>query len=274
MRIKESWLAVFALAAVLLPVHPFTAMAKAEEIREGNQIFYRLEDGTLGNEHWEQIDGFWYYVGADGNVIKNNVIAAYDDNYYVFDKEGRMLRSQKYFINGLRYVIDESGVAKPMETEEELLLREYAAGVVAEITDESMTLEEKCDAIYNYLWEDFVFNQASETDLKTVDAAIKAFDVGRGNCYVLFAKAHYLYQAIGVKDMLVTGIQSGEGGPVKHWWSMVKVGDKYYHVDSTPFNGERSWNRLTTEQFLAVGRDDSTVGYVHHFDRGNYPKSY
>lgn len=276
MKKKKPYLgfAAAVLTAAMGFAHPITAMAQAEEVWSDNKIFYRLPDGTLGNEHWELTDGDWYYVGADGNVIKNNVVAAYDDNYYVFDEKGRMLRSQKYFINGLRYVISESGAAEPVKTDEELLLQEYAASIVAEITDESMTLEEKCDAIYDYLWEDFVYNQTSETDLKTVEAGIKAFDIQRGNCYVLFAKAHYLYQAIGVKDMLVTGIRSGEGGPVKHWWSMIKVGDKYYHVDSTPFNSQKGWNRLTTEAFLEAGREDSTIGYVHQFDQSNYPKSY
>lgn len=276
MRKKKPYLRLMAamLTVMLGVAHPITAMAQAEALSSENTIFYRLSDGTLGNEHWEYTDGYWYYVGADGNVIKDNVIVAYDDNYYVFDEEGRMRYSQKFFINGLRYVIDERGVAVPEETEEELLLREHAASIVAEITDDTMTLEEKCDAIYEYLWEDFVYNQSSETDLKTVDAAMKAFDIQRGNCYVLYAKAHYLYQSIGVKDMLVTGVRSGEGGPVRHWWNMIKVGDKYYHMDSTPFNSQKGWNRLNTEAFLGLGGDDSTVGYVHQFDQSNYPKSY
>ncbi len=259
---------------VFLLAHPFSAMAQAQEVVVDNKIYYQLSDGTYGNEHWEWIDGNWYYVGADGNVIKNNVVVAYDDKYYVFDAKGRMLRSQKFFINGLRYVIDGSGAAEPIKSEEELLLQEHAASIVERITDDSMTLEQKCDRIYDYLREDFVYNQTSETDLKTVEAGMKAFDLGRGNCYVLFAKAHYLYQAIGVKDMLVTGVRSGAGGPVKHWWSMIKVGDHYYHVDSTPFNSEPGWNRLTTSAFLESGKDDSTVGYVHQFDQANYPKSY
>lgn len=274
-RWKPYLRAAAAILTAALVCQPFAAMAQAEEIwTEDGKIYYRLPDGSLGNEHWEYQDGDWYYVGADGNVIKDNVVVAYDDQYYVFDKQGRMLRSQKFVINGLKYAISESGAAEPVKTEDELLLQDYAASVAAEITDDTMTLEQKCDAIYDYLWEDFVYNQTSETDLKTVEAGMKAFDLKRGNCYVLYAKAHYLYQAIGVKDMLVTGIRSGEGGPVKHWWNMIKVGDRYYHVDSTPFNSQRGWNRLTTEEFLAEGREDSTIGYVHQFDQGNYPKAY
>lgn len=118
--------------------------AGAEPVYEGkDKIYYRLSDGTLGNEHWERKGQDWYYVGEDGHILKDNVIVAYDDNYYVLDESGRMLRSRTIFKNGLSYVIDENGVAKPEETEEELILREYASSIMANITNDSMTQDEE-----------------------------------------------------------------------------------------------------------------------------------
>ena len=135
-----------------------------------------------------------------------------------------------------------------------------------------MTLEEKCDAVFNYLWVDLAYDQTNETDGNTVDSAMKAFDLHRGNCYVLLAKAHYLYQAIGVKDMVVQAVGTN-GEPIGHWWNLIKIGDRYYHTDKTPFAGFAGWNRMTTEAFLESGKDNPEVNYLHQFDQTNYPRS-
>lgn len=244
----------------------------AVEVYEDNAIYYKLSDGTMGNEHWEKRGKDWYYVGADGNEIRNNVVLAYDNAYYVFDEEGRMLRSQIVFKNGLSYVISESGAAWPEETEEELILKEYAASLVSQITDDSMTLEEKCSAVYENLWSEYAYDQINETDGDIVESAMKAFDLNRGNCYVLMAKAHYMFEAIGIKDMVV--ICENEAGKPIHWWNLLKIGDRYYHVDKTPFSGFQGWNCVTTEELLKTSRGNEMVEFLHQFKQENYPKSY
>lgn len=252
---------------------PTCSFAAAQEIREDGKIYYELPDGSRGNEHWELRNGDWYYIGAGGNVIKDNVIVAYDDNYYVFDEKGRMLRSQTIFKNGLSYVIDAHGVAHPEETEEERLLQEYAKELAAGFTDNSMTTMEKCRAIYTHLPMDFTFDEVNETDMDIVASGIKAFDLKRGNCFVLMAKAHYLYQAIGVKDMLVI-CETPEGERKNHWWNLVKIEDKYYHMDVTPFDGAFHWNLMPTEAFLESGKDNNMIRYLHQYNIENYPKAY
>lgn len=244
----------------------------AVEIYEDNAVYYQLADGSIGNEHWEKRGDDWYYVGAMGNVIRDNVILAYDNAYYVFDEKGRMLRSQTVFKNGLSYVISESGAAWPEETEEEQLLKEYAASLVAEITNDSMTIEEKCDAVFQNLWTDYAYDQTNETDGNIVESAMKAFDLKRGNCYVLMAKAHYMYQAIGIKDMVV--VCPNESGKPVHWWNLLKIGDQYCHVDKTPFSGFPGWNLVNTEELMETSKSDEMVKLLHQFNQENYPKAY
>ncbi|MEY8337360.1 transglutaminase domain-containing protein [Lachnospiraceae bacterium 62-35] len=261
------------LTLLVLLCFSLPAMAQVEEIHENDRIYYRLPDGSIAPEYWElRGEKDWYYVSKEGEPFRDTVIAAYDDNYYVFDKNGVMLRSQTIFKNGLSYVIDENGAAHPEESEEELLLQKHAASIIAEITNESMSLTDKCNAIYDYLWQGFTFDAANDTNMDILQSGLKGFDLRRGNCFVILSKAHYLYQAIGVKDMLVIGAENGNS--IGHWWSMVKVGDRYYHVDATPFDGFHGWNLVTTEELFTSSKKTEMTAYEHQFDESNYPKSY
>lgn len=51
----------------------------------GNE--YTLNNIKVTNK-WQEYDGNWYYLGSDGNIVKNKWV----DNEYYVDKDGKMLK--------------------------------------------------------------------------------------------------------------------------------------------------------------------------------------
>lgn len=66
--------------------------------------------------------------------------------------------------------------------------------------------------------------------------------------------------------MLVVGLPG-------HWWNMIKLGDRYYHVDGTPFT-EGSVDMMTTQQLIEHSKGSEMLEYLYQFPEESYPKSY
>ena len=150
-------------------------------------------------ERWDQKGKDWYYLNSEGEPFRNTVILARDDHYYCFDEAGRMMRSGEARFGGFTWEIGEDGTATVKQTEEEDALREYAAETAAQITAKAKaeTPEAKIRAIFEYVWN-IPFDPEDNSNGDLQEAAIRAFDLNRGNCFGRAAAAHCLLQGIGI----------------------------------------------------------------------------
>ena len=254
------------ISTLLILVSSSRPAQAAVPVEKKNGIYYELEDGSIAPEYWKiNDDGSMSYCKSKDVQIKNNMIAALDDEYHVFDRNGEMLKSAEYQYYGLTLDIDEDGKAVIRQTDDEEMLREYAAELVQDLTGNVPEQEKKLDIIFDYVYH-LTFDPSVNTDEDLPAAAMFAFDTGRGNCFSQASLIHYMCQALGYKDMI---IRSGD----THWWNLLKVGDNYYHVDCTPFTGFSGWNRVSTEELIESGKDDSMVRYLHTYDQDNFPQA-
>ena len=220
-------------------------------------------------ERWDQKGKDWYYLNSEGEPFRNTVILARDDHYYCFDEAGRLMRSGEARFGGFTWEIGEGGAAAVKQSEEEEALREYAAETAAQITAKAKakTPEEKIRAIFEYVWN-IPFDPEDNSNGDLQEAAIRAFDLNRGNCFGRAAAIHYLLQGIGIQDQIVMADSDN------HWWNLVKLGDQYRHLDVTPFEGFYGFFLMTTKELEEAGASSPMVTYLHQYNRANYPAAY
>lgn len=92
---------------------------------------------------------------------------------------------------------------------------------------------------------------------------------GQGVCQGYSEAMHLLCHQAGIDSLLVTGQAIIGGQWQNHTWNMVKVGDAYYHLDTTWDDPliNRSGTPLYTYFFL----DDKEMSRDHQWDRTAYP---
>ena len=267
------WIAAlgFGLLFSVYAEKPAFAASEVHRVNDSGQeeIWYLLDNGDFAGEHWLKKDDNWYYLSRTGNPMKNTVVLAMDDKYYALDEMGRMLRSGTMFFGGLPWVVSSDGTAAVEMSEDEAAIEEFAAVRAAAVTAGCSTAEEKASAVYEDVWQ-LQFTDSNETDGDMQAAAIKAFDQNRGNCFGQMAKMHYLLQAAGIRDMTVEACENGR--KLGHWWNLAKIGDRYYHMDATPFAGHGA-KMLTTEELKMQSMPDEMIAYLHQYDEENYPES-
>ena len=271
-RISKVLIFSWALTVLL----SFNVYAKANEqySNNGTILHYVLEDGNTAPEHWEKKNGTWYYYSENNIAFKDTVIAAYDDKYYAFDKNGAMLASTETEISGIPYIIDSHGDARVKLTDSEKELEEYAKELADKLTAGLSTDEEKVTACFKYAYNlRFDANAIGGDGSNIQDAAAYAFDTESANCFGQASVFHYLCQAIGIKDMIIH-TKDPRDGYLDHWWNLIKIGDQYRHVDCTPFTGFKGWNQVTTDELESTSASSNETRRLHQFDKNDVPKAF
>ena len=201
--------------------------------------------------------------------MKDTVIVDRDGNYYCLDGDGVRITSGEVFRAGLPWTFLSDGRAQVKESEDETAIREHASELASKLTKGKKTDEAKIRAIFDHV-RGLDFDGDGLTDGDLQDAAVKAFDTGKANCYGIAAELHYLLQAAGYPDMIVRA-RSGEEEESEHWWNMVKVGEKYRHLDATPFEGFEGFFLLTTEELKEESGKSAMTEYLHRYREDDYP---
>ncbi len=143
-------------------------------------------------------------------------------------------------------------------------------GKVVKSTEKVSDPYEKVKRVYEYLITETKY-RSSVTDQSMYSVLVK----GKGVCAGYARSFQYLMHVLGFESIIVTGDlkQNGDDGGVLslftpfipeelngHAWNMVKLGERWYHVDVTsgealtPMNKDISYNFLTvpTEQILTT----------------------
>jgi transglutaminase-like putative cysteine protease len=155
---------------------------------------------------------------------------------------------------------------KPEGYVEPEVVYELADEVLAEITDDSMSDMEKAFAIYNWTRTHISYTGTSDKSSWTL-GAYQGFTQKKGDCYNYFAVAKALLDRAGIENIDVVKSDTSHSS---HFWSLINLGDGWYHFDATPRKGEGDNFFMVTDEELnaySVAHNNS-----HIFDSSLYPE--
>ena len=137
---------------------------------------------------------------------------------------------------------------------------------------ESMTAEQKCRAIYEYVYGRISYVSTSDKTSWQRAAYEALFVSGSGDCYSYFAAAKALLEYYGIENL---DVQRMAGYTTDtHYWSLVNIGTedspRWYHFDCTHLRSEynHSGCLLTDKQVDAYNK---VRKYFRLYDKSAYP---
>lgn len=148
--------------------------------------------------------------------------------------------------------------------------RELANNVLSQITTPGMSKPEIAAAIYNYVKFNIAYSGSSDKNAGWPAGAVDGFTKKSGDCYTYFATAKALYEAAGIPNVDVVKVKTAQTSSSSHYWSLIDVGNGWYHVDCTPRanNYADSFFLYTDEEMLAYSRKNKNC---FNFDVDAYP---
>ena len=219
-------------------------------------------DGSYPVDAWENIGGTWYHFDSLGYMEKDRLVSFPDGTYRYLGNDGAPVKDTELSLDGVDYTVDSEGVAVPKappKTENELAAEAYAANIVSQITNASMTKQQKAAAIYNWLRSNIRYTSSGPQSDEAY-SALYGFRRRSGCCYEYYAMAHFMLEAAGMPNIPV--IRASDRG---HYWNLVDIDGTWYHFDATPRRLGGNWCLVTTDYL----RRNSWSS--HNFDVSAYP---
>ncbi len=223
---------------------------------DGNTYIGQLHDGTMGG-----LGTFiWYdkeqYLGQYSDGLKNGSGIYYWRPDFVFRGE---------------YTADQRSWGTFESPGKHLLnLREHARAVIRSIITPEMDDEDKLKALHDYvvLLTDYDReNFDSNAIPPEAHTAYGVFVNKKAVCDGYAEALHCLLQAAGLESMVITGEAKYQGRWVGHAWLIVKINDRYAHVDVTWADPDE--NDLIYYDYFLVS--DIKIAADHRWDNSLYP---
>ena len=142
---------------------------------------------------------------------------------------------------------------------------DLAQEVLDKITTEDMTDMEVAFAIYRWTKSNIGYVGSSDKS-SWVSAAYQAFTERSGDCYNYFAAAKAMYEVAGIQNVDVVKSDTTHSS---HYWSLINLGDGWYHVDCTPRRVVGYFFMNTDAELEAYSVNNKNS---HIFDGSLYPE--
>lgn len=197
---------------------------------------------------------------VDRSNVDITKAGTYDVIYTVTDEAG----------NTASVTIQLTIKAKPTGYVEPEVAYGYAKQVLAQITNDNMSKAEVAAAIYNYVKLNIGYSGSSDKNRGWAAGAVDGFTKHAGDCYTYYATAKALYDVAGIPNVDVVKVKTAQTSQSSHYWSLIDIGDGWYHVDCTPRanNYTESFFLYTDEEMLAYSRNNKNC---FNFDLDAYP---
>lgn len=195
----------------------------------------------------------------DNSTVDLNKVGKYTVTYTATDKSGN-ITTKTITVS----VVEKESSSTPEVTEESV--RSMALKVLNNITNDSMSQMEVAFAIYKWANTNIAYTGSSDKS-NWVVGAYQAFTKKSGDCYNYFAAAKALFEVAGIQNVDVVKSVTTHS---RHYWSLINLGDGWYHVDTTPRKGDGDLFFMVTDAELeaySVKHSDS-----HIFDPSKYPE--
>ena len=150
-------------------------------------------------------------------------------------------------------------------TEEQL--DEAAEQVLAEITTEDMTMEEKAWEIYKYVNTHVRYWDSSDKKDWRAEA-YRGITEGWGDCFTYFSVSQILLTKIGAEILPVELM----GGVSRHYWHIINLGGGWYHFDAC-IHIPKFVSFMRTDAELDAFAATQRPGYNYYtYDKTKYPE--
>lgn len=147
-------------------------------------------------------------------------------------------------------------------------INRYCDNLLAQITNDSMTMREKAEAIYKWTYYNIAYVDNSPKGdwlLGAYNGIVKK----AGDCFTFAATAKALLERIGLEPMVIRKEVTAQTSSNNHYWLLLDLGDGYYHFDPTRRKDRTEFFMWTDADLKAYS--DAHSG-SHNFTRSLYPK--
>lgn len=239
-------------------VAPVITGAVNREYFIGDTIAYK-EGITVTDNHTKNP-----VVTVDNSAVKPQNPGIYPVIYKARDASGNETSVTVYFTFRER----------PNDYVEPEVAYEYARDILKnkiKVTD-TMTKPQVAAAIYNWVKQNIRWNDHSNKDHGWPAGAKDGFEQRKGDCFTYYAVTKALLDVAGIPNLDVVKVVTPETSQSAHYWSIVDVGDGWYHMDCTPraYNDTDSFFLFTDEEMLAYSRKPENKN-CFNFDLDAYP---
>lgn len=228
---------------------PVIEGAKDIIVEVGDTVSYRKDIVVTDNEDENPT------LSVDNSTVDLDTPGEYTVVYTATDASGNASSVE------IQVVVEEKG---PKKDREEVYA--LAQKVLDKIIDDSMTDMEKAFAVYRWTNRNIMYTGTADKSHWTI-GAYEAFTKRAGDCYTYFAAAKAMFDVLGIENM---DIVKSDTSHSSHFWSIINLGDGWYHVDCTPRKGSGDLFFMVTDAELeeySVNHQNS-----HIFDGSLYPE--
>ena len=228
---------------------PVIEGAKDIIVEVGDTVSYRKDIVVTDNEDSNPT------LTIDSSLVDLDTPGEYVATYTATDKSGNAS------IVAIQVIVEEKG---PKKDRDEVYA--LAQKVLDDIIDDSMTDMEKAFAIYRWTNRNIMYTGTADKTHWTI-GAYEAFTKRAGDCYSYYAAAKAMFDVVGIENV---DIVKSDTSHSSHFWSIINLGDGWYHVDCTPRKGSGDLFFMVTDAELeaySVNHKNS-----HIFEGSLYPE--
>ncbi len=147
----------------------------------------------------------------------------------------------------------------------------YTSGEVYAIADkildtilqDTMTIEEKAEAIYNWCRNQISYSELVEHET-WLQGAYQGMVKQTGDCYTYACTAKVLLTRGGINNLDIQRVP----GEIRHYWNLVNLGDGWYHFDTTRRADGTVFFMWTDEELMEYSKENN---HEYEYDSSLYP---
>lgn len=148
-------------------------------------------------------------------------------------------------------------------------LSHEAQKILAKIIDEDMNDMQKAYAIY--IWTKYHIGYASTSDKTNYKVGARdGFRNRSGDCFTYYSVAKVLLDEAGIENIDMVKLRTKKK-QARHYWSLINVGDGWYHFDATQYVYKNSNFFMVTDKELKDW-DSRYYKNCHNYDPKGLPE--
>lgn len=217
---------------------------------------YEIGDTILYKKDVEVIDnsGENLKLMVESSEVKNNMAGTYKVYYSAIDSSGNIGKAES------EIVIKKAHIPDKEETDA------LADRLLGSILTDGMTPVEWTKAIFDWCHDNIRY-MADADKSSLMQGAYDGLYYKAGDCYTYFATAAYLMNRCGIENLSV----SRKMDNATHYWSLVNLGDGWYHFDCSPhMNGYKCFMQTDLQVKEYAQKNEREAGYFT-FDEPDMP---
>ena len=242
-------------------VPPVITVPGVREIYAGETVAYR-SGLSVSDDSGENVS-----VEIDSSGVDLRTPGTYKVIYTATDSAGNVSRVESTII--VRDPDELQTEAKKYS--EEAMHYKYRRLVAEHLTGE-MSDVRKLFTIWEYVMTNIEYVSHSDKS-SYVRESIRGLEEGTGDCFTFYSAMKAFMEEAGFETVDVVRKRDDESVS-RHYWSLVKVDGRWYHIDATPRSEKRNkyWFAFlrTDSEMLAFGLEEG-FNYYYQFDTSLYP---